>query len=64
MPCLDAQALTSDPDGLAFLRDVLNQKAPRVRRTVAMTSAADPVVRSEPVPARKSRRRASRPVEA
>ncbi|HEY8563976.1 MAG TPA: hypothetical protein VIL65_00620 [Beijerinckiaceae bacterium] len=63
MPCLDAHALTSDPDGLAFLRDVLNQKAPRARRTLAMTSAADAVVRSEPMPTPMPRRRRPRSTE-
>jgi hypothetical protein len=52
MPCLTADALITDPEGMAFLRDVLAQPA---------ADAAFPVsANAPPVPTRRRARRLQR----
>ncbi len=49
MPHLNADALTSDEDGLAFLRDVLNETA-ETRRISFVTTAPGPSTSNMPPP--------------
>ena len=51
MPVLDAKALKTDPEGLAFLRDVLNQGSRRAAdERKAKAKAADPSPRAPASP--------------
>ena len=63
MPCLDAKALETDPEGMAFLRSVLRPDAgeapavPALPRPIPLPMAA-PVPVGLPARARRSRRAA------